>query len=401
MKAAPGSVAAPAARPGAAVRTRDIFIVSNSVDEMGGVSSWAHRVGGLLAARGHRLQLIGIVPVPEDRRQSLGSELPYSMTTLYREHPPQVHRPHRPVRRWNPVAKHRRTVRDAQAQAAADRMSALFRAARPGAMVIVTQVWAMEWVARADLSGLRVIGMSHESFGACRASSRFARVKRHYRDVDRMVVLTQEDADRWIREGMNSTCSIPNPLPFETATPSPRTAKTVLSIGRLSEEKGYDLLLDAWAEVCRKRGDWRLRIHGSGPEEERLRQQCTELGLDGSVDFAGRTSDVPGALAKASVFALSSRGEGFPISLMEAMECAVPCVAFDCAPGVRTIVRDGEDGLLAPAGDTSTLAGQLERLLGDRSLRDAMGDRARANIARYAPDAVVGRWEELFTLLDR
>ena len=58
----------------------------------------------------------------------------------------------------------------------------------------------------------------------------------------------QEDADHWIREGMNSTCSIPNPLPFETATPSPRTAKTVLSIGRLSEEKGYDLLLDAWVD---------------------------------------------------------------------------------------------------------------------------------------------------------
>ncbi|MFJ6214284.1 glycosyltransferase [Streptomyces sp. NPDC092296] len=392
---------APAAERATAVRTRDIFIVSNSVDEMGGVSSWAHRMGGLLAERGHRLHLIGVVPVPEDIRQARDAQAPYDTTTLYREHPPQPWTPRRPWQRLNVAARLRQAAREAAAQAAADRLTELFRAAGPGAVVIVTQVWAMEWVARADLTGLRVIGMSHESFGTCQASSRFARVKRYYGGVDRLVVLTPEDADRWIREGLNSTSSIPNPLPFETAQPSPRTAKTVLSIGRLSEEKGYDLLLDAWAEASQGRAEWTLRIHGGGPDEEQLRRQCTALGLDGSVEFAGPTDDVPGALARASVFALASRGEGFPLSLMEAMECGVPCVAFDCAPGVREIVRHGEDGLLAPVGHTSALARQLGRLMDDQELRDAMGERARANIARYAPEAVLGRWEDLFTLLER
>ncbi len=118
------------------------------------------------------------------------------------------------------------------------------------------------------------------------------------------------------------------------------------------------------------------------------------------MEFAGRTDDVPGALAGAAVFALSSRGEGFPISLMEAMACGVPCVAFDCAPGVREIIRDGEDGLLAPTGNTTALARQLGRLMDDQELRDTMGERARTAITRYSPDRVTAHWEDLFGLLD-
>jgi glycosyltransferase involved in cell wall biosynthesis len=125
------------------------------------------------------------------------------------------------------------------------------------------------------------------------------------------------------------------------------------------------------------------------------------LGLDGSVDWMGRTSDVPGALRGGSVFAQSSRGEGFPLALMEAMAMGVPCAAFDCAPGVHEIVRDGEDGLLAGPGNTGELARRLDALMSDQGLRDGMGDRARANIRRYAPDTIVRRWEDLFGFLER
>lgn len=88
-------------------------------------------------------------------------------------------------------------------------------------------------------------------------------------------------------------------------------------------------------------------MYGTGEDEAELRTLCTALGLDGSVDWRGRTDDVPGALADSSVFVQSSRGEGFPLALLEAMASGVPCAAFDCAPGVREIIRDGEDGLLA------------------------------------------------------
>lgn len=378
--------------------SRDIFIVGNSVDELGGVSSWAHRMAGLLTDRGHRVQLIGITPAVVHR--DFGDDLPYGMTTLYAEHPPQAWAPRMPWQRLDLGARRGQARRTAGVRRAAERMSAMFRAAGPGAVVIVTQVWAMEWVSQADLKGLQVIGMSHESFETCKASSRFGRVKRHYADADRLVVLTGEDSDAWIREGMNSTCGIPNPLPFDVLDEVPPATRTVVSIGRLAQEKGYDLLLESWAQAVDRRSGWRLRIFGLGEEEAALRAQCTELGLDASVEFAGRTDDVPGALAGAAVFALSSRGEGFPISLMEAMACGVPCVAFDCAPGVREIVRDGVDGLLAPTGNTVALARQLGRLMDDQELREAMGERARQAIGRYSPERVTERWEELFELLE-
>lgn len=285
---------------------------------------------------------------PEGRVHELAADLPFKTTTLYAAHPPSV----RPVRglkdKLNLAEQRRRAAREAGMQEQAAKMSALFRAAKPGGVVIVTQVWAMEWVALADTAGLTVIGMSHESFDTCRKSSRFGRVKRFYEDVDRMLTLTREDADRWIRQRMDNVGFMPNPLPFFPDVPSDRSAKCVVSIGRLHEEKGVDLLLEAWAKVAPQHPDWTLRIYGSGEEEEALRKQAAELGITTTVAWMGRTSDVPGALRESAVFALSSRGEGFPLAPMEAMATAVPCVAFDVAPGVHEIISDGVDGLLAP-----------------------------------------------------
>ncbi|GAA3234696.1 hypothetical protein GCM10020256_51930 [Streptomyces thermocoprophilus] len=285
---------------------------------------------------------------------------------------------------------------------AADKLSRIFRAARPGAMIIVTQVWAMEWVAIADTAGHPVIGMSHESYEGSRSSSRFHRVQKYYKNVDRLLVLTQEDADLWVNNrGMNNVGYMPNPLPLMPESPSPRTEKVVASIGRLGHEKGVDMLLDTWAEVAPKHPGWRLRIYGSGPDEAMLKAQCTRLGLDGSVEWMGQTDDVVGALHGASVFVQSSRGEGFPLALLEAMAAGVPCAAFDCAPGVREIINDGEDGLLARLGNTTELARQLGRLMEDAELRDRMGELARENVQRFSPQAITDRWEKLFAFLER
>jgi glycosyltransferase involved in cell wall biosynthesis len=303
--------------------------------------------------------------------------------------------------RANPVARRREAVRLAEARGTARRLSELFRAAAPGAVVIVTQVWAMEWVALADTAGHTVIGMSHESYAGSRQSSRFQRGLTYYRDVDRLVTLTQEDADLWVGHGMTNVGFMPNPLPLITDTPSPRTEKVVVSVARLSHPKGVDMLLDAWAEAAPAQPGWRLRIHGAGELAEPLKRQCTALGLDDSVEWAGQTHDVLGALRTASVFALSSRGEGFPLALLEAMGCGLACAAFDCAPGVHEIVEDGVDGLLARPGNPSDLARQLVRLMADADLRDSVGEQARARVRRYSPESITRRWEELFDFLER
>ncbi|MCM2575767.1 glycosyltransferase [Streptomyces meridianus] len=378
---------------------RDVFLVSNSVDELGGVTSWSHQMARLFLARGHRVHLVGIAPseVPQD----LGGEPPYPMTTLYGTRPPPAG-PERGLRGLlDPAVRHRRRVREAGMREQVDRLSALFRTARPGGVVIVTQVWAMEWVRSADTGGLTVIGMSHESYDYSRGSSRFGRILRYYPDADRLLLLTREDADRWIRRGLDNVGCMPNPLPFMPEVASQRTEKVVISIGRLHDQKGIDMLLDTWAQTAPRFPGWRLRIYGSGEDEEMLKARCTALGLDAGVDWMGRTDDVPGALRGGSVFVQSSRGEGFPLALMEAMATAVPCVAFDCAPGVREIVRDGEDGLLATPGNTTELARQLGVLMADQELRDRMGVLARQNVRRYSTAEIVRRWEDLFAFLER
>ncbi|MGX1758712.1 glycosyltransferase [Streptomyces lydicus] len=384
-----------------AAEPRDIFFVSNSVNEVGGVTSWSHQMARLFSERGHRVHLVGIVPPPEGRVHELADDLPFKTTTLYSEHPPSVRPPRGLKGRLNLVEQRRRAAREAGMQEQAHKMSTLFRAAEPGGVVIVTQVWAMEWVALADTAGLSVIGMSHESFETCRKSSRFDRVKRFYANVDRMLTLTREDADRWIRQRMDNVGFMPNPLPFFPEVPSDRSRKCVVSIGRLHEEKGVDLLLEAWAKVAPQHPDWTLRIYGSGEEEEALRKQAADLGVAATVAWMGRTSDVPGALRESAVFALSSRGEGFPLAPMEAMATAVPCVAFDVAPGVHEIISDGVDGLLAPPGNITEFARHLGTLMSDKDLRDTMGEAGRENIQRFSTEEIVGRWENLFALVER
>ncbi|MER6202884.1 glycosyltransferase [Streptomyces sp. NPDC001586] len=380
---------------------RDIFIVSNNVDELGGVTTWSHQMARLFTDRGHRVHIVGIAPVAEEIRQQLPQDLPYAMTTLYDAHPPSARRLRGIKGRLNAPERRRQAARRAKMRVKAEQLGELLRAARPGAVVIVTQVWAMEWVALADTKGLSVIGMSHESFEASHKSTRGERVRRYYPEVDRLLVLTAEDADLWIRAGMENVGSMPNPLPFMPDTPAPRTEKVVACVGRLAFEKGVDLLLDAWADAAPHHPDWVLRIYGAGAEEEALRAHCTSLGLDDSVEWMGSTGDVLGALRGASVFAQASRAEGFPITLLEAMAAGVPVAAFDCAPGVREIVEHGEDGLLARLGNTMELAGHLSALMSDRELRDRLGDNAFHAVKRYSSTDITDRWEKLFSFLER
>ncbi|MEV0778254.1 glycosyltransferase [Streptomyces sp. NPDC050428] len=378
---------------------RDLILLANATDVLGGVTAWTHHMAHLFGDHGHRVQVVGIHEA--ELKLTLPEQPPYRVTALYPAHPPTPWRPRTPLDHVNLAARRRERARVADKRRAVARLSEIFRAAGPGALVIVTQVWPMEWVLEADTRGLRLIGMSHESYEYSKRCHRFRWIKNSYPLVDRWLTLTQEDADAWIAEGFDNVGAMPNALGALPPLPSPRTEKTVASIGRLDDQKGIDLLLETWSLVADERPDWRLRIYGAGQDSTALKEQCTELGLDDSVDWMGRTDDVAGALAASSVFVQSSRGEGFPLALMEAMASGVPCAAFDCAPGVREIIRDGEDGLLAPPGATDALADRLLRLTGNRRLRDTLGDRARANVQRYSEAEILRRWHELFDLLDR
>jgi glycosyltransferase involved in cell wall biosynthesis len=376
--------------------SRDIFIVCDHITGFGDVPRWAHSMGAFFAERGHRVHLIGLQKLGRDHR----TDLPYGTTTLYPEHMPAP---------WHPSGLGHLNVRrrlgrrrwEAECRAAAGKLSALFRSARPGGVVIVAQVWAMEWVARADRTGLRVIGMDHASYEAAQRSSRYPRIKRLYADVDRFLVLTDEDADTWARDDMSTVDVMPNPVMIAPTRLPTLDDPTVVTIGRLDDRNGIDMLLDAWAMVVRAHPEWRLKVYGSGPDEAQLRAQARELGLDPDAIFPGVTDDLEGALTSSSIFVLPSRDEGLPIAVMDAMAYGLPTAAFDCAPGVRELLGDQESGLLNTTGDVPGLAASLERLMKDPDLRRRLGANARESVRRFSPDTIVDRWENLFEMLER
>ncbi|WP_232384497.1 glycosyltransferase [Actinomadura violacea] len=384
---------------------RDVFIVCNNVDELGGLQRWAHHMARMLAERGDRVTLVGVTrgEAPPHHHGRDGS---YAVEVLHDTWRPPVleWRPDRLRDRLNAGARGRDVWRSAAQRRGAARLTRMFAAARPGGVVIVPQVWAMEWVRRAGTAGLRVVGMSHESYKASRKSSRYRRVKRHFADADRFLTLTPEDADAWARDGMTNADHIPNALHVTPSVYPTLNLPAVACVGRLSYEKGVDLLLEAWQRVHEHHPDWRLHIYGTGPDEDALREQAAAAGLCGTVEFRGVVADVEEAMVEASVFALPSRAEGLPMSVMEAMAYGLPTVAFDCAPGVRMLLGErGEEtgGLLVRPGDTTAFAEALGRLIEDPELCCALGAEARASVQRFQPETVLARWDRLFDLLHR
>lgn len=227
---------------------------------------------------------------------------------------------------------------------------------------------------------------------------------RHYPRLDAMVTLTEGDAQEY-RALLGPAArveAIPNAVPDvggARAAHDPATA-VVVAAGRITRQKGFDRLVDAWARVARRHPDWRVDIFGRG-DPEKLQARIDRKGLTGAVRLRGFTDEPYQRFAESAIYVLSSRSEGFPMVLLEAMGCGLPLVAFDCRTGPADIVEDGVNGLLVPDGDVKALAAALERLIGDPELRRSMGAAGIEAARRYAPERVAARWERLFEDLRR
>ena len=195
---------------------------------------------------------------------------------------------------------------------------------------------------------------------------------------------------------------LPNPLPAELLTqarpaPDPSGRKRLIALGRLHTVKQFDLLMTAFSTLASRFPDWDLWIWGEGPERASLEARVVELGLGERIFLPGRTQTPWVEMARAHAFVLSSRLEGLPMAMMEAMALGLPCVSFDCPSGPHELTQGGQDGLLVPPGDAGTLAEALSRLLGDESLREELGKRAALSIRkRYSQQKVMRLWDDLF-----
>lgn len=378
-------------------KPRNVFLVANNIDELGGAQRVTHNLATMLHEAGHRVTVVGIQHAAV--RHDYGVR-PYRWLVLNETPEPKPPTATGIAALVDPRVRTARARHERARTAAVDRLSALFAEVEDG-IVIVMQIWSMEWVSRARTDHLRVIGMSHESFDATLASTRWERVNKHYRDLDLMLLLTAEDAERFELEGFNNVGVMHNSLSFYPDRVSDLSAPVVVAAGRYAPEKGYDRLIEAFGLVAPDHPDWVLKIFGHGPLRERLQKQADGLGLRERALLPGLAEDIEAELLASSVFALSSIHEGLPMALAEAMACGVPCVAFDCAPGVREIVTDGVDGIVVPPRNVPALAAGLSRLMGDAELRRRYGAAARESVRRFAPDAVLAQWEDVFDLVER
>lgn len=223
------------------------------------------------------------------------------------------------------------------------------------------------------------------------------RKRRFIRHYDAFVILTRQDAAKW--GALPNLHVIPNARTFTTDNPAQLENKEVLAVGRYAYQKGFDLLLQAWAAVCREVSGWTLRIVGDGELRDELQQMVARLGVGDSVILARQSSDVQSLYRRAAIYVMSSRYEGLPMVLLEAQAAGLPIVSFACPCGPSDVVTDGRDGFLVPAGDTDALAARLLTLMRDPALRQRMGAAAYADSARFSTEAVMGQWERLFDSL--
>ncbi|MET0309782.1 MAG: glycosyltransferase family 4 protein [Sphingomonas sp.] len=188
---------------------------------------------------------------------------------------------------------------------------------------------------------------------------------------------------------------IPNPMIAPVPAPRAPAPPAIVAAGRLNEQKGFDLLLDAFAQIADRIPDWRLIIFGEGPDRAALERQVSRLGLVGRAFLPG-ASATPGAwIAACDIFVLSSRYEGFANVLAEAMSSGLAAVAFDCDFGPADMITDGVDGLLVPPESSSALAAALLRLANDKMLCQRLGMAAAAAAVRFDLHQVNRSWTDL------
>lgn len=361
-----------------------IVLCANNIDELGGAQRVVHLLADGFHHRGHEVLVVGVTPFEDAHPYRGGYERRTLMSQVWPKKSPQTER----------------TRAQLRAQAVAGFVDILRDGGEEPAIIITAQVWSMEILADA-LAALapearrrwNVIGQYHGSFAAAASGRDLGRVQRSYAHVAVMTALTEEDAAAFTGAGLNNVRVLANPLAFWPEQTSTDKASVLTYLGRLSPEKGVDLLVDAWSLVADRHPGWRLRIVGDGPERSELHEQSRDLAGSDRIDWEPPTELAQEVLLGSDLVVLASRTEGLPLVLAEAQACGVPVVATDCSSGVRQLV--GDWGLLVTRGDSRDLARGLDQAMSDTNWRRASGLQAREQMTVYRLDRIMEQWEQL------
>lgn len=214
--------------------------------------------------------------------------------------------------------------------------------------------------------------------------------------LDALVVLTKEDEQQWLQTNSN----VRQIYNFTPSQKSPKenyesTTNRCIAVGRLDEQKGFDLLIPAWELVAKKRPDWFLDIYGVGKWDDMLRDEIAARGIKGKVRLRGQSLHIDDELRQSDIFVLSSRYEGFPMVLLEAVASGLTIVSFDCQTGPKEIVEDGINGLLVENGNIEALAEAVLKLIDNQDLRAAFGRKSIDVGQKFDKENIMAQWDAL------
>ena len=245
---------------------------------------------------------------------------------------------------------------------------------------------------------LITIGCEHMKYYACPIYSRIIRRIR-YQFLDAVVVLTERDGKNYRFLNKEVLYNIPNSLSFTVDEPAKLINKRILAVGGLSYEKGYDELVIMAKTIKKQLPDWHIDIFGEGEEKENLLKQIKKLSLDDYITFHLPTKNIREEYLQSSIYVLTSRFECFPMVLLEAQECGVPVVAFDCEYGPSDLVDDDSSGFLIENRNYDDFVAKLIKLAINSELRKEFGLNAKKNAYKYNSIEIFKKWDNLINIL--
>lgn len=208
------------------------------------------------------------------------------------------------------------------------------------------------------------------------------------------VVLTKDDKE-YLKKVYNLNAEvIHNPLSFNSSKKSELKSNRIIAIGRLANQKGFDLLIEAYSKICRRHLEWRLDIYGDGPLKDNLKELIKKNNTEQFIRLMGTTKNVKEELLNSSIFVLSSRWEGFGLVITEAMECGLPIIAFNTT-GSNEIIKNQETGILVENSNIEKLAMAIEDLINDKSKINKFANKSILEAKKYHVKDIARKWESI------
>lgn len=195
------------------------------------------------------------------------------------------------------------------------------------------------------------------------------------------------------KDAKNKSTVIPNPINEKTLSVDDLAKeRRIIAVGRLTGQKGFDVLIDAFKKVSEKNPDYELTIFGEGEDREKLLKQIHDLGLDKRAKLMGRSDSIADEMSKSKIFVLSSRYEGMPNVLIEAMASGVACVSTDCDYGPSDLIENGVNGILVDVDNVDQMADAINELISDDEKRKILEKNAYKINEKLSPDVIYRKY---------